>query len=157
MQPSTERIPLLVGIKLLHTAVWLFFAGSIAAIPLAGAPHHEVLARRDARRGPPCDRQAPKSRPRNHTVFWETSDCYLLIESTNLLNWTFHATLNGTNPPAGGDKAPAHGRLALLRRKHRSDSTRRCPVPVPMGSRPDWAGTGRVRGSGRESGPLPAD
>jgi hypothetical protein len=37
MQPSTERIPLLVGIKLLHTAVWLFFAGSIAAIPLAGA------------------------------------------------------------------------------------------------------------------------
>jgi hypothetical protein len=27
----------LVGVKLLHTAVWLFFAGCIAAIPLAGA------------------------------------------------------------------------------------------------------------------------
>jgi hypothetical protein len=34
-----ERIPVLVGIKLLHTAVWLFFAGCIVAIPLAGARH----------------------------------------------------------------------------------------------------------------------
>jgi hypothetical protein len=33
------RIPILAGIKLLHTAVWLFFAGCIAAIPLAGALH----------------------------------------------------------------------------------------------------------------------
>jgi hypothetical protein len=37
MQPPTERIPLLVGIKVLHTAIWLFFAGCIVAIPLAGA------------------------------------------------------------------------------------------------------------------------
>ncbi len=36
MQPPTERFPLLVGIKLLHTAIWLFFVGCIVAIPLAG-------------------------------------------------------------------------------------------------------------------------
>jgi hypothetical protein len=30
---------MLVGIKLLHTAVWLFFAGCIVAIPFAGALH----------------------------------------------------------------------------------------------------------------------
>ena len=29
--------PVLVSIKLLHTAVWLFFVGCIIAIPLAGA------------------------------------------------------------------------------------------------------------------------
>jgi hypothetical protein len=29
--------PFLVKIKLLHTAVWLFFAGCIVAIPVAGA------------------------------------------------------------------------------------------------------------------------
>jgi hypothetical protein len=31
--------PQLVGIKLLHTAIWLFFAGCIVAIPIAGALH----------------------------------------------------------------------------------------------------------------------
>jgi hypothetical protein len=36
---ETQRIPILVGIKLLHTAVWLFFAGCIMAIPLAGVRH----------------------------------------------------------------------------------------------------------------------
>ncbi len=35
-----ERKPILVTIKLLHTAVWLFFAGCIAAIPVAGARGH---------------------------------------------------------------------------------------------------------------------
>jgi hypothetical protein len=34
---QSERIRVLAGIKLLHTAVWLFFAGCIVAIPLAGA------------------------------------------------------------------------------------------------------------------------
>jgi hypothetical protein len=37
LQP--ERIRVLAGIKLLHTAVWLFFAGCIVAIPFAGARH----------------------------------------------------------------------------------------------------------------------
>ena len=37
MKPQSERIPVLVGIKLLHTAIWLFFAGCIVAIPFAGA------------------------------------------------------------------------------------------------------------------------
>ena len=32
----------LVQIKLLHTAVWLFFAGCIVAIPVAGAWRHYV-------------------------------------------------------------------------------------------------------------------
>ena len=36
MKGQSQRIPLLAGIKLLHTAVWLFFAGCIVAIPLAG-------------------------------------------------------------------------------------------------------------------------
>ena len=35
----SERRSALVWIKLLHTAVWLFFAGCILAIPLAGALH----------------------------------------------------------------------------------------------------------------------
>ncbi len=39
MKPPPPRIPVLVGIKLLHTAVWLFFAGCIVAIPLAGSLH----------------------------------------------------------------------------------------------------------------------
>jgi hypothetical protein len=34
---QSERIPVLAGIKLLHTAAWLFFAGCIVAIPFAGA------------------------------------------------------------------------------------------------------------------------
>jgi hypothetical protein len=37
VKAQSQRTPLLVGIKLLHTAVWLFFAGCIVAIPLAGA------------------------------------------------------------------------------------------------------------------------
>lgn len=37
VEHSSKRIPLLVGIKLLHTAIWLFFAGCIVAIPVAGA------------------------------------------------------------------------------------------------------------------------
>src|ERR1700674_727213 len=37
VKPQSQRIPHLVGIKLLHTAIWLFFAGCIAAIPIAGA------------------------------------------------------------------------------------------------------------------------
>lgn len=37
---TTKQIPALVGIKLLHTAVWLFFAGCIVAIPVTGARGH---------------------------------------------------------------------------------------------------------------------
>ena len=37
VKPHSERIPALVWIKLLHTAIWLFFAGCIVAIPFAGA------------------------------------------------------------------------------------------------------------------------
>jgi hypothetical protein len=37
VQPASQRNPVLVGIKLLHTAIWLFFAGCIVAIPVAGA------------------------------------------------------------------------------------------------------------------------
>jgi len=35
--PQPKTSPILIGIKLLHTAVWLFFVGCIAAIPIAGA------------------------------------------------------------------------------------------------------------------------
>ena len=34
---STPRMRGLVAIKALHTAVWLFFAGCVIAIPVAGA------------------------------------------------------------------------------------------------------------------------
>jgi hypothetical protein len=34
---QSEQIQILTGIKLLHTAIWLFFAGCIVAIPIAGA------------------------------------------------------------------------------------------------------------------------
>jgi hypothetical protein len=37
VKPQSQRIPLLIGMKLLHTAIWLFFAGCIVAIPFAGA------------------------------------------------------------------------------------------------------------------------
>jgi len=37
VKPQSERIPALVVIKLLHTVIWLFFAGCIVAIPFAGA------------------------------------------------------------------------------------------------------------------------
>lgn len=36
MNPQSKAIDRLVKIKLLHTAVWLFFAGCIVAIPVAG-------------------------------------------------------------------------------------------------------------------------
>ena len=36
MKAESEGISVLVGIKLLHTAIWLFFAGCIVAIPFAG-------------------------------------------------------------------------------------------------------------------------
>lgn len=37
MPAPTKRRALLVGIKLLHTAIWFFFAACIVAIPVAGA------------------------------------------------------------------------------------------------------------------------
>ena len=36
MKPHSERSSILIGIKLLHTAVWLLFAGCIVVIPFAG-------------------------------------------------------------------------------------------------------------------------
>jgi hypothetical protein len=39
LSSETNRVASLVGIKLLHTVVWVFFAGCIVAIPLAGARH----------------------------------------------------------------------------------------------------------------------
>lgn len=37
MKLQSVRISVLIAIKLLHTAVWLVFAGCIVAIPFAGA------------------------------------------------------------------------------------------------------------------------
>ena len=37
---DVSKIPDLTRIKLLHTMIWLFFAGSIVAIPFAGAFRH---------------------------------------------------------------------------------------------------------------------
>jgi len=37
VKAQSEQIPVLAGIKLFHTAIWLFFAGCIVAIPFAGA------------------------------------------------------------------------------------------------------------------------
>jgi len=37
VKPQSERVSALVCIKLLHTAIWFFFAGCIVAIPFAGA------------------------------------------------------------------------------------------------------------------------
>jgi hypothetical protein len=34
---KANKPPILLGIKLLHTAVWIFFAGCIVAIPFAAA------------------------------------------------------------------------------------------------------------------------
>jgi hypothetical protein len=34
---QSKRMTVLAGVKLLHTAIWLFFAGCIVAIPIAGA------------------------------------------------------------------------------------------------------------------------
>lgn len=36
MKPETDSSSALVAVKLLHTAVWLFFVGCIVAIPIAG-------------------------------------------------------------------------------------------------------------------------
>lgn len=36
MKIRPEQFPVLVAIRLLHTAVWLFFAGCVVAIPWAG-------------------------------------------------------------------------------------------------------------------------
>ncbi len=44
MKRQSERIPILVGIKLLHTAIWFFFAGCIVLIPFAGARHKFLWA-----------------------------------------------------------------------------------------------------------------
>jgi hypothetical protein len=43
VKTQSERIPVLAGIKLFHTAIWLFFAGCIVAIPFAGARFAAVL------------------------------------------------------------------------------------------------------------------
>ena len=44
VKTQSERIPVLAGIKLFHTAIWLFFAGCIVAIPFAGARRQFRLA-----------------------------------------------------------------------------------------------------------------
>lgn len=44
MKSHPQPVPALVWIKILHTAVWLFFAGCIVAIPFAGARHQFGLA-----------------------------------------------------------------------------------------------------------------
>jgi hypothetical protein len=36
VRPQLKRHCILVGIRVLHTAIWLFFAGCIVAIPFAG-------------------------------------------------------------------------------------------------------------------------
>src|ERR1700694_694795 len=42
VKAQSARIPLLVGTKLIHTAIWFFFAGCVVAIPLAGARRQYV-------------------------------------------------------------------------------------------------------------------
>lgn len=44
MEPQSNQTCILVGIKILHTAVWLFFAGCIVAIPIAGAQGRFMFA-----------------------------------------------------------------------------------------------------------------
>jgi hypothetical protein len=41
---ENETIPVLVAIKLLHTAIWFFFVGCIVAIPFLGARHEFMFA-----------------------------------------------------------------------------------------------------------------
>ncbi|MCX6603173.1 MAG: hypothetical protein NTV52_06225 [Acidobacteria bacterium] len=36
MTPNSNAGKILVGIKVLHTVVWVFFVGCIVAIPMAG-------------------------------------------------------------------------------------------------------------------------
>ena len=40
MEPKSEKPLALIAIKLIHTAIWLFFAGCIVAIPVAAAQRH---------------------------------------------------------------------------------------------------------------------
>src|SRR4051794_9594082 len=42
MAPATSRV--LITVKLLHTAVWLFFVGCILSIPLAAAQRRFAVA-----------------------------------------------------------------------------------------------------------------
>lgn len=35
-RPQSERLWILMGIRVLHTVIWLFFAGCVVAIPFAG-------------------------------------------------------------------------------------------------------------------------
>jgi hypothetical protein len=44
VQAQSERIRVLVVIKILHTAIWALLAGCIVAIPLAGARRQFVCA-----------------------------------------------------------------------------------------------------------------
>ncbi len=44
VKTHSERSFILIGIKLLHSAVWLLFAGCIVAIPFAGVWRHFRLA-----------------------------------------------------------------------------------------------------------------
>ena len=37
MKPQSTQTRILVGIKILHTVIWLFFAGCIVAIPIEAA------------------------------------------------------------------------------------------------------------------------
>lgn len=42
--PTTKQVRVLLWIKLLHTVIWLFFAGCILAIPIAGVQNRFRLA-----------------------------------------------------------------------------------------------------------------
>lgn len=44
MQPYAKPRPIVVAIKLLHTAVWLFFVACIVAVPVAAGLHRFQLA-----------------------------------------------------------------------------------------------------------------
>ncbi|WP_348264889.1 hypothetical protein P8935_10210 [Telmatobacter sp. DSM 110680] len=44
MARRIAKSPILIGIKLLHTLVWLFFAGCIVAIPLVAAANYFTVA-----------------------------------------------------------------------------------------------------------------
>ncbi len=44
VKAKPHRIDSLVAVKLLHTAIWFFFASCIVAIPIAGARRHFLYA-----------------------------------------------------------------------------------------------------------------
>ena len=44
IRPLVESATILVRIKLLHTAIWLFFVGCIVAIPFAAVRHQSSWA-----------------------------------------------------------------------------------------------------------------